>query len=1130
MLKHNDIITKLTEEQKVRILTGVGNISGTDMQLLGIPPLKAANMKDYCRDRYPHPVALARAWNTELWQSVALDKTVKMAEDNVNFAIAPGAKIKISPYRKEITEDPYLASVMSATCMKATVDAGIVTGASGYYVAEADSAWMDVSQNNRILNEYIISPYVKATEASGANVIVTDTRIPNEEYKNSCNYIQEAISGKVKFLVCESVGDEHTIDHINRGIICLQASANALSSAMTRYKKLKGLVEQGKEGANEQLEEEISSGKAISDANVDNALDKTLDFIFACSAGQSYAKIAAEADDELALNAVLESTVLLKNVKALLPLTSDKKVAIIGDIAFANTFDEKLAVSCKNGLESLGFNCLGVSRGYDISDINNEKYMQEALDLCNEADAVLYFCGSGYETEKIIHKTEKLTLPPNQLYFADRLTNLNRPVVAIVLSDHSPDIAFSKKFDGVILMPTEVKDSAAALVKILTGEYSPSGKLTNSLYFETEYTLPKVQAYMSNYGMKIGPLIGYRYYSTAEMGVGCSFGYGLSYAEFSYSDLTISGNQVSFAVKNVGKVRASEIAQVYIGKKESSVIRPSKELCGFVKIELEPLEEKRVTLEIEVPMVYYQDEYVTEKGAYAIYVGSSVLDIKLKGESSFEGMMLQSDKERLSDYLQTISNILDDNYTLEASYSFMKKSSKNMFIGVGALVLAISIAIFNITTHILSLFLGIISGILGVCALAFFIIEAVERNKEHEEERKNIDEANKAYFNDAEQIPVLSTEQMFKDNFDVVKEEKEADRSVTEHNIDFDHAKHINEKFRMSDAVAEFSAYTQERGFKLNSGVAENVMSSLITSRLMILTGLSSEEFNAFVCLLCEYFGCSPRMDVVNEFEKNGRSVFFNYDAQGYRKNKNIIQALQAAGIAHEKINFAAVDGISADNAEEWISPFMKYVRTPKKINDIAVFDDSGKNCGHTIGRNLWLVFKLAYGESVDTLPASVLKSAAIVDVAFTKVQAQHVTDTAHGFTSYQADFILNRECAKKEVPEEMWKKVDKFEKYAQHYSDYSIGNRLWLDFENHTLALLACNIDQTDALDAALSMRLLPSVVAALKDKLGREDKTVLQMVEFIFGEENVQYSKAFIASLANTSDKENEESSKQE
>ena len=126
MLKYNDVIVKLNDEQKIRILSGAGNISGKDMKNLGIPCIRTGNMKDCDRDLYPHSTSISHAWNTTLWREVSLQKTQKMAQGGVDFLVAPGAKIKLSPYRKEISEDPYLASAVSAAYLKAAASSPVL--------------------------------------------------------------------------------------------------------------------------------------------------------------------------------------------------------------------------------------------------------------------------------------------------------------------------------------------------------------------------------------------------------------------------------------------------------------------------------------------------------------------------------------------------------------------------------------------------------------------------------------------------------------------------------------------------------------------------------------------------------------------------------------------------------------------------------------------------------------------------------------------------------------------------------------------------------------------------------------------------------------------------------------------
>jgi beta-glucosidase len=139
-----------------------------------------------------------------------------------------------------------------------------------------------------------------------------------------------------------------------------------------------------------------------------------------------------------------------------------------------------------------------------------------------------------------------------------------------------------------------------------------------------------------------GIFSGYRWYEKKNIEPLYPFGFGLSYTNFEYSDLTVSKElftendvlNVRFKVKNVGKSNGAETAQLYIQDVESSVPRPVKELKGFAKVELASGQSATVTLELsKKDFSFWNPEtkgWFAEKGAFIIKVGSSSRDIKLQ--------------------------------------------------------------------------------------------------------------------------------------------------------------------------------------------------------------------------------------------------------------------------------------------------------------------------------------------------------------------------------------------------------------------------------------------------------------------------------------------------------------------
>ncbi len=1121
MLKYNDVIVKLSDEQKIRILSGVGNISGKDMKNLGIPSVRRGNMKDYDRNLYPHSTSISHAWNTTLWREVSLQKTQKMAQDGVNFLIAPGAKIKLSPYRKEISEDPYLSSAVSAAYLKAAADAGAMVGASGYYITESDVEWLDETPNDNVIRKYVVDPYKKASTLSHGTAIITDIRLPSEEYKDTCENIQREVVGDSEFLVCFHANEDNTVKLISNGVICFDGSENALKAALTRYRKLSKRLAGGENIDVIQIEDEIARGEAISDEKINEALDRTLDFIFRCANKiEKNEEIDAFDEDELALRSTVESTVLLKNKDGILPIGKGKKILIVDCVSGEREPEQTLGARCASELTANGINHVDWIKGCSELECYAETEVKSILSAVAKADVVLLLVSSGYETERRIYKTEKLTLPNAQVYLADKISARAKKSVAIMLSEHAPDVEFAYPFDALLLTPLEIKHSANAIAKIITGKCDAGGRLAYTLYSGSETSLRKGIAYKRSYGMKSGEFIGYRYYDSADMRVGYPFGHGLSYAKFVYSKLSVSENEVSFTIKNAANVRGCEVAQIYAGINSSAALRPKKELCGFAKIELEPFEQKRISVKIELPRIYKDGVSVYEKGSYTVYVGSSVSNIRLSGRCVAGDAVLSPDGERRSDYLQTSTNVLNDKYVLEADYSLMKKGIKNILTGVVSVALAITLEVFNMTTGLNSMVLGIIAGILALFAVVFFIIDVVEKSKRHAEQIKKISAANKDNFKDAEQIPVLSTEQMFKDNFDDQKEEHhKVKEEVVEVSANFDAEEEVAGGVRIKDAVSEFNKFAAERGYKMGSGVAENLLSAISASRLLVINGLTSEQFNSFILLVSEYFGTSMCIDnstfSKKQSSKNSGNVFVSYDHEGEQIKKNIFKALGNAVNQPLSVHIAAIDQITSENATEWMAPLMRYVRYPKKRNEIAISDGAGKMLRYNIPRNLWIVLRLDDKNTIDELPTDVIRCASVVSVNFTKCQVSDDHMIAHGFTAQQADYMLEKESVKAEIPEGFWKKLDKLEKYAADYTDYNIGNRLWLDFEKQLGMLLATGMEINDAGDAAIAARILPSITIELRGKLKKEDKTVYQSMEFIFGADNLAFSKAYIDSL---------------
>ena len=133
----------------------------------------------------------------------------------------------------------------------------------------------------------------------------------------------------------------------------------------------------------------------------------------------------------------------------------------------------------------------------------------------------------------------------------------------------------------------------------------------------------------------------YRYYDTSKVRVLFPFGYGLSYTEFEYSDLSVSAEGVAVTIKNTGKMDGSEVVQLYVGLPNAKVFRPEKELKGFKKVSLKAGESQVVKIPFDDKTFRYfnvtTNQWEIEGGNYTIYVGANVADIKLLGHYEVAG-------------------------------------------------------------------------------------------------------------------------------------------------------------------------------------------------------------------------------------------------------------------------------------------------------------------------------------------------------------------------------------------------------------------------------------------------------------------------------------------------------------
>jgi beta-glucosidase len=294
--------------------------------------------------------------------------------------------------------------------------------------------------------------------------------------------------------------------------------------------------------------------------------------------------------------------------------------------------------------------CLEYAVGYDGQAVSfgicpgADTSLEEAKKMAAKADCVILCVGfdAKYEGEDW---DRPFTLPEAQNTLIQAVAEKNKNTIVVMTAGGNVDMSsWIGKVRALVYAWYPGEEGGRALAKILFGKINPSGKLPVSFEKKLEDNAAYRSYHDTNNSKRVayteGIFVGYRHFDTHKIEPLFPFGFGLSYTTFDYSNLNIERKDgqvlVSFDVMNSGTLSGKEIAQVYVRAPHAVIQRPEKELKGFCKVSLEPLEKKSVTISLNDKAFSYYDvdkkSWIIDPGVFEILVGASSRDIKLKGE------------------------------------------------------------------------------------------------------------------------------------------------------------------------------------------------------------------------------------------------------------------------------------------------------------------------------------------------------------------------------------------------------------------------------------------------------------------------------------------------------------------
>lgn len=687
MLKHKDLISQMTLKEKASLCSGKDFWHLKSIERLGLPEImvcdgphglrkqNAENKKvgignSYPATCFPTAVTTACSWDRDLIYKMGQALAEECLQHGVSVLLGPGVNMKRSPLCgrnfEYFSEDPELAGEMGAAFIAGVQSKGIGTSLKHFAGNSQEMKRMTSNSiiDERALREIYLRAFEKAVKKSQPWTVMNAYNLLNGTYCSENDWLQNKVLrdewGFKGAVVSDWGAVNDRVAGLNAGNDLEMPSSGGVNDA--------------------KIVEAVKCG-VIDETTLDERVDKLIDIILKGAANKKPGyKFDVKAHNLLSRQIAEQSMVLLKNDGNILPLkrVEGEYVAVIG--AFADNPRYQGAGSSiinptmiDSGRRAFNNSPISVkfADGYDRSGKrkNEDAYITEACNLAKNASKAVVFIGltDDYESEGFDRSTMKLPDGHNRLVEAVSRVNDN---VIVVLEGGSPvEMPWADDVKAILNAYLGGQSVAPAIVDVLTGKANPCGKLaeTYPICLKDTPTSFRYPDSKEDVQYRESIFIGYRYYDKVERNVRFPFGFGLSYTSFEYSDIKLKkknlakgeGAKVTFTIKNTGDVAGSEIAQVYVAKPESKIFRAPKELKGFVKIHLEPGEEKKVTVELDDRAFAFwntaTEDWCVESGEYKILVGASSRDIRLEGAAK----MKSEDDETIVDLRESAGVYFD---------------------------------------------------------------------------------------------------------------------------------------------------------------------------------------------------------------------------------------------------------------------------------------------------------------------------------------------------------------------------------------------------------------------------------------------------------------------------------------
>ncbi|MFN8258542.1 MAG: glycoside hydrolase family 3 C-terminal domain-containing protein [Bacteroidales bacterium] len=684
---------------------------------LRISPTRKNDTKTYFCTAFPIGTLLASSWDKEMVYKLGQVFGNEVHEYGVDVVLGPGLNIQRNPLCgrnfEYYSEDPFLTGKIASSIVNGIQSQGVGTSIKHFAAnnQETNRNTVNTILSERALREIYLEGFRITIEEANPWTVMSSYNLINGTYASESPDLLTTILRN---------------DWNYKGMVMTDwfGGKNAVAQMIAGNDLLMPGM-----GQNDVIVKAVNEGKLdikYLDANV----ERILNYILKTPRFNGYKYSNApdlKAHALLAREAAANGMVLLKNDKSSLPFdTKIKKIAAFGNASYETVIggtgsgdvNEAYTISLADGLKNAGFTVneplvkiyadyIKVTRDNQPKPNNPfamlmgaklpvaEMPVDEALatKMAGENDIAIITIGRNAGEGQDRKEEDDFNLTKTELEAINNITKAfhakGKKVVVVLNIGGVVETASWKNIPDAILLAWQPGQEAGnAITDVLTGKVNPSGKLTASfplIYNDdpSAKNFPGIE--LPDNGPKTGGMsfgmgkpakvvyeegiyVGYRYFNTFNKPVSYEFGFGLSYTDFTYSNLKLSASSfkdkllVSVDIKNTGKMAGKEVVQLYISAPAKELDKPESELKGFEKTRLlKPGESQTITFEINARQLSSFDTktsaWQAEKGNYEVKVGASSKDIKLKAGFSLENTLVVKKETKALSPVENINEL-----------------------------------------------------------------------------------------------------------------------------------------------------------------------------------------------------------------------------------------------------------------------------------------------------------------------------------------------------------------------------------------------------------------------------------------------------------------------------------------